>query len=46
LRVPVLLGDLNADHRFDELVLLLDSRTRFFGFDPLRLRLLLLLVGD
>jgi hypothetical protein len=27
-------------------VLLLGSRTRFFGFDPLRLRLLLLLVGD
>src|SRR6516164_1086975 len=45
-RVPVLLGDLNADHRFDELVLLLGSRSRLFGLDPLRLRLLLLLVGD
>ena len=45
-RVPVLLGDLNTDHRFDELVLLLGSRARLLGFDPLRLRLLLLLVGD
>ena len=45
-RVFVLLGDLDADHRFDELVLLLGGLSRLFGFDPLRLRLLLLLIGD
>ena len=44
LRISV--RDLDADHRFDELVLLLGGRARLFGFDPLRLRLLLLLVGE
>ena len=45
-RVLVLLGDLNADQRLDQLMLLLGGRPRLFGFDALGLRLLLLLIGD